>query len=398
VSDRRGRTSHVRPRPPVSDRPAKRARVAAPDPYRLRVQKGVAGRRRGLALPARALLTVSVVALGVAVLLTATGSVGKLVSALGSSFSGIIGQISATSTPARASVGPLDAPLVATPSEPYTNQAQVDLQISLPVSVVGATDARVRIYLTLEGQQPAPIAEVPVGATTKLVVPVTLTPGRNDFSATITRGAVESEPSPIVTFILDSEPPNVTITSPKAGATVNAETVKIVGTTQPRTSLVARNEANGSAIAAEAGSDGAFSLVLPIVSGPNGISIHATDPAGNTSDVVVSVLRGSGKLSANLTLSAYRISVKALPRALQLSVLVTDPDGAPLEGAAVTFTLTAPGIPPVTKDAVTAGDGRASFTTTLPTGVTTGSGVVTVLVSTDAFGGTTDQSAITFIP
>jgi hypothetical protein len=334
----------------------------------------------------------------VAVFLTATGSVGKLVSALGSSFSGIIGQISATSAPAAPSVGPLDAPLVATPAEPYTNQAQVDLQISLPVSVVGVADARVRVYLTLEGQQPARIAEVPVAATTKLVVPVELTAGRNDFSATISRGAVESEPSPIVTFILDTEPPKVTITSPKSGATVNAETVKIVGTTQPRTSLVARNEANGSAIAAEAGSDGGFSLILPIASGPNGISIHATDPAGNASDTVVSVLRGSGKLSANLTLSAYRISVKTLPRALQLSVLVTDPDGAPLEGAAVTFTLTVPGIPPVTKDAVTAGDGRTSFTTTLPSGVTTGSGVVTVLVSTDAFGGTTDQSAITFIP
>ena len=78
-------------------------------------------------------------------------------------------------------------------------------------------------------------------------------------------------------------------------------------------------------------------------------------------------------------------------------MLVTDPDGRPLEGTSVTFSLTVPGIPPVAKEAVTGGDGRATFTTTLPTGVTAGSGLATVLVATTEFGSTSAQKSITIV-
>lgn len=338
------------------------------------------------------------VALGFAVFLTATGTIPKLVSAVGSSFSGFIRNVSATATPAPSQIVLDGAPIIAPPAEPYTNQPRVDLQVALPTSIAGNSAAHVRIYLTLEGQEPAPIAELPVGSTTKLVVPVDLTAGRNDFSATIVEAGVESEPSPIVTFILDTEAPKIVLVAPKDGATVNAETVELKGSTQPRTNLVARNEANGTSVTGQAGPDGAFSLVLPLMAGPNGIAIHGTDPAGNVSDLVVSVLRGSGRLTAALAASSYRISVASLPAAMQLSVLVTDPDGNPLANASVTFTLTVPGIPPITKEAVTAGDGRATFTTTLPAGVTTGSGLATVLVATAQFGTASDRSTLTFIP
>jgi hypothetical protein len=214
----------------------------------------------------------------------------------------------------------------------------------------------------------------------------------------VLEAGVESASSPVVTFILDTEPPKVTIVSPKDGATLNADSVDVRGSTQPRTNLVARDEANGASVTAQAGTDGTFVLTLPLAPGPNGIAIHATDPAGNTSDTVLSVLQGSGKLSANLSASSYRISAAGLPAPIQLLVLVTDPDGNPLAGAQVTFSLTVPGIPPITKDAITAGDGRASFTTTLPAGVTAGSGLATVLVTTTDFGTTSDRSAITIIP
>ena len=61
----------------------------------------------------------------------------------------------------------------------------------------------------------------------------------------------------------------------------------------------------------------------------------------------------------------------------------------------MTFTLTVPGIPPVSKEAVTLGDGRSTYTTTLPTGVTAGAGLGTVLVATDSFGTTSAQKTIT---
>lgn len=396
---RRGsRSSHVRPRPPSTGRPApQRVRVPAPDAYRLKQARGLDARRRGMPLPARLLLVVAIVALGGVVFTTASGGIGTLVGALSTSLSGFVDKITATPEPSASQLVIADAPVIASPTEPYTNKPSVDLQITVPDALVGDTAARLRIYLTLEGQAPAPIAEVPMGSTIKLIVPVELSPGRNDLHATILDAGIESEPSPVVTFVLDTEAPEITVASPKSGATINRGTVAIKGTTQPRTTLLARNEANGTSISGLAGSDGTFSLDLPLEPGPNGIRITGTDPAGNVGELILSVVRGSGTLTSTLTASAYRISVGSLPTSLQLSVLVTDPDGRPLEGATITFTLTVPGIPPVAKEAVTGGDGRATFTTTLPTGVTAGAGLATVLVATTEFGSTSAQKTITIV-
>lgn len=399
MTTRRGaRASHVRPRPPSTGRPAQqRVRVPAPDAYRLKQARGLDRRRRGLPLPARVLLVVAVVALGGAVFVSATGGIGSLVRALGASVSGFMDDITATPTPSSTPIIIADAPVIASPTEPYTNQPRVDLEVRVPDEFVGGSGVRVRIYLALEGQAAAPIAEVPVGSTIRLLVPVDLTPGRNDLSATIVEGGVESEASPVVTYILDTEPPTFTLSAPADGQTVNRPDVAITGTTQPRTTILARNEANATSISGQAATDGTFTLTLPLEPGPNGIRLTGTDPAGNAGELIFSVVRGSGALAATLTASAYRVSVASLPVSLQLSVLVTDPDGAPLEGATVTFSLTVPGIPPVAKEATTGGDGRATFSTTLPTGVTEGAGLATVLVATSGFGSTSAQKTITIV-
>jgi hypothetical protein len=371
--------------------------VPVPDAYRLKQRRGLAGRRRGLPLPARVLLVVAVVALGGAVYVTATGGIGSLVHALGTSLSGFVDDLTATPMPSSTPLVIADAPVIASPTEKYTNQPRADLEVTIPGEYVGDPDVRVRIYLTLEGVPPTTIAEAPVGSTIRLIVPVDLTPGQNDFSATIVEAGIESESSPIVTFILDTEAPAFVLSAPAAGQTVNRDSVAITGTTQPRTTILARNEANGTSISGLAAADGTFTVELPLEPGPNGIRLSGTDPAGNPGELIFSVVRGSGELTATLSASAYRVSVGSLPVSLQLRVLVTDPDGTPLEGATVTFSLTVPGIPPVAKEAITGGDGRATFTTTMPTGVTTGAGLATVLVATDAFGSTSAQKTITIV-
>ncbi|HEX9550979.1 MAG TPA: Ig-like domain-containing protein [Candidatus Limnocylindrales bacterium] len=348
-------------------------------------------------MPARILLVVAIVALGGAVYLTATGGIGSLVRALGTSLSGLVDELTATPTPSSTPVVVFDAPVIASPAEPYTNQPRADLEITLPDEYVGDPDVRVRIYLTLEGVPPTVIAEAPVGSTIRLIVPVDLTPGRNDFSATITEVGIESDASPIVTFILDTEAPTFVLSSPTEGQTVNRESVAITGTTQPRTRILARNAANGTSISGLAAADGTFTVELPLEPGPNSVRLSGTDPAGNPGELIFSVVRGSGRLTATLTASASRISVASLPVSLQLSVLITDPDGRPVEGAAVAFLLTVPGIPPIAKDAITSGDGRATFTTTLPNGVTAGPGLATVRVVTDDFGDTSANRTITIV-
>ena len=200
--------------------------------------------------------------------------------------------------------------------------------------------------------------------------------------------------SPVVTWILDQTPPKVTVTSPKNEATVNRAAVNFVGKTQGRSALVARNEANNASITGAAAPDGTFSLALPLAPGTNGIVITATDPAGNVGELVMSVSRGSGKLTAIVTANPVRLSRASLPESLNLTVAVTDPDGRPLEGSNVTFIVTIPGIPPVTSDTTTRGDGKATFQTTVPRGAGEGSIGISVLVTTADFGTTTARTAI----
>jgi len=396
---RSGRSYQVRPRPPSTGRPAPiKPRPRTPVTSRLSTPKRVA-RRRGLPLAIRLILGATVVLLGAVALTAAGGGLGRLAGIVGGSVDTFIDDLTATPSPSPTEAIVSDSPLIAGPAdgEPYTNVPNVDLVLTIPSDVVGADDTFVRVYVALPEQPPAPITQIPVGASNQLIVPVTLTEGGNNFTATLLGPGGESEPSPLATWILDTVPPEIALASPANGATVNRQAVDLVGSTQPRSTLVARNEANSGSTTGIAGADGSFSMALPLQPGTNGISITATDPAGNSSTTVISVLRGSGVLSAALTSSTFRISIGSLPAAVELAVLVTDPDGRPLEGAAVTFTLSIPGIQVVTSDAVTAGDGRAVFRTTVPPGATPGSGLGTVLVTTPEFGTTSDRTVINVV-
>jgi Glucodextranase, domain B len=346
----------------------------------------------------RAGMAVAVMALGVGVFVVASGGLSRVVAAIGSSVDGFIDDLSATPSPRPTVAMVADSPLIEAPAEPYTNQPAIDLVITVPPDVVGDPATRLRLFLALPDQVPAPILEVGIGTTRRVVLPdVELTDGANDFTATLVGPAGESEPSPQVTFVLDTATPKVTLTSPKNGATINRAAVELVGKTQGRSELVARNEANNASVTGSASADGTFKLTLPLVSGTNGITITATDPAGNVGSVVVAVRQGSGKLAANLTASAYQLSVKKLPATLELAVLVTDPDGRPLEGARVTFILTVPGIPPVTAERQTGGDGRAVFRTRVPKGATVGQAGASVLVKAGAFGTTTARTVVRIV-
>jgi len=136
-------------------------------------------------------------------------------------------------------------------------------------------------------------------------------------------------------------------------------------------------------------------LSVALATGVNKITITGTDPAGNQSESTLTVRRGSGKLTASLTSSDYRIQRKELPQAVTLSVTVTDPDGLAVDDADVTFTLSIPGIETVTVDGQTNPSGKATFKTTVPKGAELGQGNATVLVTTKDFGSTQDFTVIT---
>ena len=392
------RQTHVRPRPPSTGRPSPvKVRPRTPAPTRLSVHRPIQ-RDRGLPIVAKLGLLVAVGLLSVTVLYLGMGGLGGVVGGIGSALAGFITSVTATPTPRPSAAVVADAPSLQQPVEPYTAEATVDLVVTVPSEVAGDPASRIRVYLALKDGVPTPIQEAPLASTPQTVIPVELTKGINDFSVTIVGPGGESDPSPVVRYVLDQAAAKITIYSPKEGAVVNGAAVEINGKTQARATLIARNAANGSSVTGTAGTDGLFALSLALSTGVNEIAITGTDPAGNVKELILTVRRGSGELTAVLGASAYKLSVAKLPQDLTLTASASDPDGNPLVGADITFTLSIPGIPTVTADLKTDEAGRATFTTAVPQGADPGQGSATILLSSEAFGSTKDYTVITIEP
>ncbi|MBA2300711.1 MAG: hypothetical protein H0W22_08080 [Chloroflexi bacterium] len=371
-----------------------KVRPRAPAPGRLSVHTPIR-RSRGIPLIGRLALAAGVFAVGAGVVYLGAGGLGTVAGALGSTFSDFISGVTATPVPSPTPVVTNQAPRIESPTEPYTNQESVDLVVTVPADLVGDTDHRLRVYLALKDQAPAAIQEASLGLTPRTIIPVTLTKGVNDFSVTLVGPGGETESSALVRWVLDLSKPPIRLSAPKDGAVINRKAVTLEGRTQGRTTLIARNQETGESVSGTAANDGTFALSLPIATGGNPLKITATDPAGNVNELELTVTRGSGRLRATLSASAYSISQAALPQVIELIVNVDDPDGKPLANAQITFTLAIPGLRPVTGDATTDANGRAVFETTIPAGATRGAGSAAVLVRTDEFGRTNDEAPIT---
>lgn len=354
-------------------------------------------RGNGIPLIGRLALVVAVLVLAAVVLYVGAGGIARVADAVGDTLGSFMEEVTASPTPAPTILTVSAAPSLASPDEPYTNLDSVDLVVSVPKAVAGDPDHRIRVYLALEGQEPAPIDEWPTAAQGRSIIPVLLTDGINDFSVTLVGPAGESEPSAVVRYVLDTKPPGIILAAPRDGATLNRKAVDLEGRSQARSTLIARNLTTGDSIAGTADANGRFVLSLPIAMGGNRIAIGATDPAGNANQLELRITRGSGALRAVLGVSSYSVRLATLPEPIRLAVTVDDPDGKPLEGALVTFTLSIPGIQTVTADGVTDANGRAEFQTTIPAGADVGTGTAAVLVRTGEYGTATDDTTVKIV-
>jgi Glucodextranase, domain B len=159
-----------------------------------------------------------------------------------------------------------------------------------------------------------------------------------------------------------------------------------------------KNLSTNAAVTGEADGKGAFAINVPLGTGTNTIEVTATDPAGNSNVATVTVRHGTGKLSAKVTASFFSVKLSRLPEPVTLTVSVTDPDGQPLPGANVTFTLAVPGVPAIASSVLSTGaNGRVSFSTTIPKGATVGQCSITAIVQTGALGDTTPRTVINIV-
>ncbi len=351
----------------------------------------------GLPLAARLALGVALVGLVAVVLTTVTGVLPSVVRAFGDMLAGIAGSVVPAPTPSPTVIPAPGAPVLDAPHQAYTRSATVTITGSVPPDIAGLSGYKVRLYVTIAAQPPARVVDVAVGATPAFAVPnVPLEPGRNDFTATILGPGAEGKPSPIISYILDTSKPAITITSPKANAVVNGPAT-IVGKTQAGSSVIARNAASGDTGTATADAKGAFSMKIGTTTGTNAISITATDPAGNAATTVLTIRGGSGKLTVKLTGSASQISIRRLPAVLILTATVIDPNGKAVPGAVATFSVTVPGVPPIVGSETTNASGVATFQAKIPPGATVGSFVASVSVTTATFGNVTGLFPIAMV-
>lgn len=398
-SRRGGRPPQVRPRPPSNGRPAPlRVHTASPSPVRLARHRRLE-RRRGLPVALKALLAVAITALGLAIVWTVSGGVGPFIDGAVRGFGGFVGRVGNIVSSPAPTAAPIvsGSPTIVAPANSYTNVETVDITVNLPADVVGHAGFTLRLWATLPDKPVAIIAEAPVGLTAAQIVPgVLLASGRNDIQASIKGPAGEGELSSLVTWVLDQVKPKITIVSPKDGSAVTKNTVTIKGTTQAQSVVVLRNDAGGATASATADKDGLFTVTIAVTTGVNGITITATDPAGNANSLVFNVRKGSGALQVSLSGTVYRFKAAKLPVSATFTVVVTGPDGRPLQGATALFTVTVPGLVAIVSgETLTGADGSASFTTQVPKGAMTGTGLASVLVTTPAAGSGTDRRVLT---
>ena len=395
------RPSQVRPRPPSTGRPSPtRVRPVTPSPARLDRYRRIE-RRHGLPLASKALLAASILLLGGTILWVSAVLLGPLVASTLRGLGGLVPDVATvTASPSPTAAPDLaGAPSIQAPDNPYTNRKTMDITVNVPAEVTGTDDNTIRLYDTLADQEPQLIREEPVGATSiHVLVGVTLTPGRNDLQAVIFGPGGEGERSEVATWILDRSKPKAKVISPEDNATVNRSRVTVKGKSQAGAEIRLQNAANGAIATTTAGSDGLWETRIAVANGTNLITVRATDPAGNENTAELTVIKGSGKLTAALSTSTSRFKASKLPKKITLTVTVTDPDGQRLQGAVALFTVSVPGLEAiVSAEIATDGDGVASFTTTVPPGAMPGGGLATVLVTVSGQREVSDRQVLTVV-
>ena len=128
-----------------------------------------------------------------------------------------------------------------------------------------------------------------------------------------------------VTFIIDTVPPTLNITTPNDGIKTNKTSITVSGTTNdvtssPVTLTVKLNSGNAEAVTVN--NDGSFSKDLTLADGANTITITAKDSAGKTTTIVRNVtLDTHAPAFSNIVITPNPVNVGV---GFTVSVTITD--------------------------------------------------------------------------
>jgi hypothetical protein len=206
--------------------------------------------------------------------------------------------------------------------------------------------------------------------------------GNNKLVVVLANGSGAGPASDVLTIKLDDQPPKLKVTAPRAGATLNSDSVTVRGRTVAGARVIVRNVTTDQKVEVFAAGDGSFQAKLDLKRGRDTIKVAVADQAGNQNVEQFAIVRGNGKPEAILTISRKLFHRAALPRTLDIRATVLDAEGRPIRGADIVFTVAPPGMQAQVREATTSRDGTASWSGfRVVKDVSTGDGLVTIRVT-----------------
>jgi hypothetical protein len=334
--------------------------------------------REPLSWPKRIGILVALVAIGGTVILAGGALTSHTSTGSGSPRPGASGSPDQSSQPPNGTAVPDVAPVIVPPDSAATKVASWTAEITIPTLSIPRQDLRLRIYR--DGKQ---IRDVAVRkGSTMTVRNIPLKRGENSITAAFVGPGGVGPVSAAVAITLDQVAPSLRITAPAEGAVINSPSAEIRGITEPGVPVTVLNTSNSAKSEVTAAADGAFQTMIELGPGKNDISVTAADAVGNSTKNTRSVVHGTGKSDVQLTISQDTFRLRRLPTTFDADVLVFDADGVAVDGAAVTFTLSAPGQPTSRYDATTDHGAASWLGITLSRDATeAGTGFVTVMVT-----------------
>jgi hypothetical protein len=272
---------------------------------------------------------------------------------------------------------PLPAPQIIAPEHALTRDATIDLTLLRPTGLDAAKDYTLRITVNGDTERERPLP----GQEQFVVAGIALTEGENSIRAALVGKDGVGAMSVATTITRDTTAPVIRVTRPEPDAIVYSDTFEVRGRTEAGATLDLVDVTSGAALGAAVDSDGRFSAQLTLTLGDNPLLLTSRDLAGNTASTRIVIKRADSHAAVTLTVSDDRLKAEDLPQRLVATVFIQDERGQPVDGAAVTFSVSPPNATTMTyRTASVAGQAEWSELDIASADDPLGSWLVTVLV------------------
>jgi len=247
----------------------------------------------------------------------------------------------ATDTPTPAGPAPSVAPSIVPLDVPLLTQRKVALTVTIPDPGEPLKNLVLRVYR--DGD--LAMDPVRVKALSMTVRNIPLKRGENSLTVALVNANGEGPRSEPFVVTVDDRAPKIDIKEPDDGSVVNGTIATVRGITEPGLYVTVRNLTSGAVEEIQADERGVFITEIGLGKADNILEIATMDAAGNRTTKPINVVRGDTAPQAKLFITPPSLKLTALPTSVNIRLELDDPDGKPVDGATVVFSISPPGLP-----------------------------------------------------